>query len=505
MIKILNRIVIILFAQFLFHTAGFGNVGEAARYLEDNVVFTNLSNGISVIMLNRGYAPTLSMIISFRVGSVDEGYRSIGTAHMLEHMLFKGTDRIGTNDFKKENEILKKIEIIGERLDRLRIESSGDERIGDLEKQLKDLQREHSRYVVSSPYDRVYTANGGVGFNASTSRDRTAYYIELPAVKLELWARLESERLRNPVLREYYIERDAVMEERLMRYESRGNSNLFEKFIAVAFLAHPYRHPTIGWKSNIEHLSIKSVRGFYDAYYIPSRMTITVVGLQDTDRTLKLLEKYFGRIEKRDEPQGVHLDEPLQRGERRLEIYFESNPYLLIGWHKPTSPSRDDYVADIISGILSDGKTSRFYRSLVLEKGIAASVESWNGTPGVRYNNLFIISAVPKHPHTPDELEVAIYKEIERLRDDINRDEIERVLNRIESSMVFDLDSNSGIARSLSYYQTVLGDWGYLLEYLKTVKTISLEEIRKTIDKFFTKENRTVGILRNSALNRESH
>jgi predicted Zn-dependent peptidase len=479
----------------------FGRISDVGEYLKANVVHRTLRNGIDVLILNRGYAPALALTISFRTGSVNESYDNIGIAHMLEHMLFKGTDEIGTTDFKKEKPILDRIEETGERIDDLKRKNRDPEETERLGQELKKLQDEEQKYIISSPYSRIYSENGAVGFNASTSKDMTIYYIELPASRLELWADLESKRLRNPVFREFYIERKAVLEERLMRYETQGSGSLFEKFLAIAFMAHPYRHPVIGWRSNIENFSIKDIRDFYQRNYIPSRMTITVVGRQDVEKTFRLLDKYFGGLEPRKEPRETVIVEPAQDGERRFDLYFESNPYLIIGWHKPTFPSRTDYVFDIISSLLSDGKTSRLYKSLVIEKGIAASVDAYNGYPGFRYDNLFIITGAPKKPAGPEELERAIYNEIDMMMKDISEDDIKKVINKIESSFVFDLDNNMGIARLLSYYETNFSNWEYAVDYLKILRTITSQDIKDALKNHITEKNRTVGILRNKNAN----
>lgn len=473
-------------------------INDYAKYLQTNVVHRTMDNGINVIMLDHGYASALAMIISFRTGSVDESYDTMGVAHMLEHMLFKGTDIIGTTDFSKEKPILDKIEKIGEKINDLSMKKNNDSELQELKKRLKKLQDEQRKYIVSSPYSRIYAENGGVSFNASTSKDLTTYYIELPASKLELWASLESERLRNPVFREFYLERGAVFEERLMRYESDGQGGLFEQFQANAFIAHPYRHPVIGWKSNIKHFTIRKVRNFYYKNYIPSRMTITIIGKQNPEETFATLKHYFGKIKKRKSPPDITIKEPEQKGERRFEYVFESNPYLLIGWHKPAFPSREDYIFDIISSMLSDGNTSRLYKSLVIDKGIAASVEAYNGYPGSRYDNLFIIAAIPKNPNSPEALEEAIYNEMNKLIEDVSEEELKKVINKMESSYIFDLDTNMGIARLLSYYETNFLSWQYAVDYLKVLKTININDIKDTLKKYLIKNNRTVGILRNS-------
>ncbi len=475
--------------------AAHGAPEAGLEYLKKNVQTRTLGNGINVIALNRGYSPTLALVISFRVGSADESYRTAGAAHMLEHMLFKGTDVIGTKDYKKEKKLLDEIEAIGEALDELKLSSPADRRIPVLEKKLKKLQDDSAKYAVSSPYDRVYSEIGGVGFNASTSRDMTSYVIEVPSEKLELWAQIESERLRNPVFREYYKERNAVMEERLMRYDSKGIEGLVERFIAAAFVAHPYRHPIIGWDSVIRHMSIRDVRDFFKRYYIPSRMTITVVGKQDVDRTFALIDRYFGRMKACCEPPPLKTREPATAGERRLEYHFNANPYLLIGWNKPSFPSDVNYTCDIIAGLLSDGRTSRLYRSLVLEKRIAVSVDAWNGFPGSRYDNLFVIAAAPRAPHTAREVEDAIYEEIVKLAAEVGREEIEKVVSREESSTVLDFQSNKGIARTLNYYQTIRGDWSGILRHLDEIRLVTPERVKSVIANYFIPENRTVGVL----------
>jgi predicted Zn-dependent peptidase len=281
-----------------------------------------------------------------------------------------------------------------------------------------------------------------------------------------------------------------------MSYESHGDGSLFEQFIATAFTAHPYRHPVIGWRSNIESFSIKDLRTFYKKNYTASRMTITVVGKQNTDETFKLLGSYFDKLAKGDERQEIHIKEPEQKGERRFDLYFESNPNIIIGWHKPAFPSRTDYIFEIIENILSNGRMSRLYKSLVIEKGLAASVEAWNGFPGARYDNIFIIAAVPKYPVTAEKLEEAVYEEISKINNGLTEEELKKVLNQKESSFIFQMDNNMGIAKMFSYYQTNFGDWRYSVDYLNVLKTISIKEIKETIIKYLTKENRTVGILR---------
>lgn len=488
------------FALIVFAAAAVsaGDIADPGDYLRKNVVERKLNNGITVVMMNRGYSPIVSLHIAFRVGSADESYNTQGAAHILEHMLFKGTDKIGTKDYVKEKKLLDRIEAVGETIDQLKIQNPGNSRIAELEKELQSLQAEHSRYVVSSPYDKLYTSMGGVGFNASTSRDMTGYYIDLPSERIESWAEIEAERLRSPVFREYYRERDNVLEERLMRYASGGDGLLSETFFATAYSAHPYRHPTIGWESNIKYMSINDIRRFYNDYYIPSRMTISVVGKFDTEKTFQVIKRHFETLAVKPDPGWLKVVEPQQTGEKRVEVYFNSRPSIMIGWKKPAAPHRDDYVFDLISSVLGDGRSSRLYRSLVLEKKLASSVYTWNGSPGSRYDNMFMVYADPADGVTPEQVEAEIISEIKRMRNDVMPEELERVRNQMESSFVFMLDDNDGVARQLSYHETISGNWGYLADYMDNISGITVQDISSAIDRYITDMNRTTAILRDS-------
>lgn len=488
-----------VFAIVIF-TAGANYPAEinvAGNYLKNNVVERKLANGITVLMMNRGYSPTVALEISFRAGSVDESYDTSGAAHILEHMLFKGTEEFGTKDYASERKILNRIEAVGETIDRLKLENPGNTRIPQLEAELKSLEEQQAMYSDNSTYDMVYSVNGGVGFNAGTSKDMTSYVVQLPSDKLELWAGVESERLKKPVLREYYKERNNVYEERLT-YESNPGRVIYESLYATAFTAHPYRHPVIGWKSNVRYMSVHDVRRFYRDYYIPSRMTITVVGKIDIEKTYSIIDRYFGSMKSRPEPGGIKIIEPQQQGERRAVVRMASRPMLLIAWKKPAVPSIDDFTFDIIASALGSGDSSRLYKSLVIDRKVANNIYAWNGAPGARYDNLFGIFASPADGVTPEQLEQEIYAEIKRFREGITAGEIERVINMSESEFIFMLDDNESIAGQLGYCQTVFGDWRYLVSYIDMIKSINMDMVRAAMDKYMNDDNRTVVVLKDS-------
>ena len=454
-----------------------------------------LPNGITCLLVNRGYTPTLALIISFKVGSVDENYQTAGAAHLLEHMMFKGTRTIGTTNYEKEKKLLDAIEALGETIDTITLKNPDNVQLPSLKQQLQQLQQQANTYVVNAAYDAIYTQEGGINFNAGTSRDMTQYYIELPCEVLELWAKLESERIKEPVFRQFYTERNTVYEERLMRYESNPQNKLFEEFLGIAFLAHPYRHPTIGYTSNIPFLKLSLVRSFYFSHYTPQNMTITVVGRQDTKKTLKALQTYFGTIPPSPSHEFVAIKEA-NSSSKRLVTVADANPYLLMGWLKPTMPHYDDYVFDVIASILSDGKSSRLYKTLVLDKQLVSSVDVYNGYPGSRYDNLFIIEAVPKDSVQCDAIEEVMYQQLVDLTNTCSQQEIDAAVRRLESQLVFDIDTNLGVAKIISYYQTIAGNWRYAINYTDMIRRVTCNDIQRVIKAYFNKETASVAVLK---------
>jgi predicted Zn-dependent peptidase len=282
------------------------------------------------------------------------------------------------------------------------------------------------------------------------------------------------------------------MEERRRSYESNPDGKLYETLIADAFTAHPYRHPIIGWNSDIDHLSLAETREFLRKYYSPVNTVIALVGDIDAGEAIEMVGKYFERIEPGTPVPPNTTVEPPQQGEKRRHILFDAEPRLAIAYHKPTLPERDDYVFDLIDNILSQGRTSRLYRSLVVEQELATSVGTY-GAPGSRYPNLFVVSAVPRHPHTTREVEEAIYAELERLaREPVTAEELVQARNRLRVDQLRSLKENGGLARMLTYYQTVAGDWRYVVDYDEIVATITADEVMEAARTYFDSSRRTV-------------
>lgn len=484
------------------------NIGllfAASPSLADRVIEHKLANGLTILMVERHQTPVVSINITFAVGGINEQVGQTGLAHLYEHMAFKGTRLVGTTNYEKEKPILDELASVGTELDQRERDvaakggaATAGERaaIDSLQKRFLDLQAQASRYVVGNEMALLYQRHGGVGLNASTGKDVTRYMISLPSNRLPLWAAIESDRMANPVLREFYKERGVVMEERRLRNDDSPNGLLFETFTSTAFRAHSYGIPTIGWGSDILSLTPAATEAFFKAHYGPDQATIALVGDINPKETIALIEQTFGKIPAAPPPPPLVTVEPEQRGERRVEVEFDAEPAIVIGYHKPGLGHPDDDVFDVIDAVLSEGRTSRLHQTLVLEKRLAVSVGSDASHPGVRASNLFIFTATPLAPHTAAEVEAAVYEEIERLkREPVASKELEKVLNNLDADLIRGLRSNSGLASQLALYQAVADDWRYILTSRDKVAAVTAADVQRVATQYFTKSNRTVAVL----------
>jgi predicted Zn-dependent peptidase len=468
-----------------------------AATLEEKVVEHTMGNGMKLLMVERHTSPTVSAWIRFRVGSVDEHSDERGIAHLLEHMLFKGTTTLGTKDYAAEKPILDKIEDVAQALtaEKAKRDKADTPKIAGLEKQLAALEADAAKYVIKDEFFELYSRNGGTGYNAFTSRDGTTYLISLPSNKLELWAAIESDRLQNAVLREFYTERSVVMEERRRSYDADPENKLWETFVASSFLAHSYGQPTIGWMSDIENLTRSKAEQFFHSYYAPNNAIVAVVGDINTKDTIALVERYFSAIKSGKELPPVTAEEPKQSGERRIELIAEAEPTIIMGFHKPAINNPDDYVFDVISMILGSGRTSRFYKKLVIEKQITTDIGAFDA-PGNRYPNLFVVSANPRAPHTVKEVEEAIQAELDLLKTTpVAERDLQRILNKIEYEEARRMGTNGGLARNLTEYEATTGSWRYMTEHRGKIAKVTPADIMRVAGTYFTRENRTVGFI----------
>jgi predicted Zn-dependent peptidase len=302
-------------------------------------------------------------------------------------------------------------------------------------------------------------------------------------------------------MREFYKERDVVMEERRMRTESNPVGRLIEQFVSAAFTAHPYGVPGIGWPSDLRSFSATDAMRFFDTYYVPADMTIAVVGDVKTAEVLALADKYFGRLPNRPKPEPLRTVEPPQTAERTVVLRDPSQPVYVEGYHKPDARDPDDAVYDVISDLLSQGRTSRLYRALVRDKKIAAGAGGFGGFPGNKYPNEFLVFAFTTPGHTPEEARDGIRAELERLKgEDVSADDLKMVKTRAKADLIRGLDSNGGLAQQLAITQARYGDWRELFRQVDRIEKVSAADIRRVANATFQEGNRTVGIIESTRL-----
>ena len=472
------------------------NLPAQGAGLADRVIEHRLANGLTILLVERRQAPIVSINVTFGVGGMHELTGSTGVAHLYEHMAFKGTRTIGTKDYARERPLLEELDRLSAQIQARREAGADPSELQRLHQAFKEAQDRAGQLVVGNEMSLLYQRHGAVGLNASTGKDVTRYVVSLPANRLPLWAAIESDRMADPVLREFYKERAVVMEERRLRTDDSPNGLLYEAFAAAAFQAHPYGFPTIGWASDIQALTPAETGRFFRTYYGPANAVIGIVGDIDPKEVIALIERTFGRIPAAPAPPPVITAEPEQRGERRVEVEFDAEPIMLIGYHKPAIGHPDDFVFDVIESVLSEGVTSRLYHRVVREKRLATAIGADAGFPGAVAPNLFVISAAPLAPHTTAEVEAAVYEELDRLKSEpVSAKELEKVLNNLDANLVRALRSNGGLAGQLAYFQTVAKDWRYVLKARERIAAVTPEDIQRVARAYFVKTNRTVATL----------
>lgn len=413
--------------------------GQALRDVSE----IRLANGLKIILLENRKAPLITFQVWYRAGSRNERVGKTGLAHLLEHMMFKGTHKV-----------------------------SGDE------------------------FTRMISENGGEE-NAFTSNDFAGYYETLSADRIGISIALESDRMSNLVLREsdFKTERMVVIEERRMRTDDNPQATLLEQLESAAFQSQPYHWPVIGWVEDIERIAIEDVQAFYSQYYSPANAFIVVVGDFRKEALVPEIEKAFGAIRGLPAPARYTIQDPPQQGERRVRVERPSQTGTVIAaYHVPNLFAPDAYVLEVIKAVLSSGKSSRFYNRMVRGRGLAletsADYNMVSQDPG-----LFYVSASYLPNKTPAEVESALYEELELLKTAaVDPRELDKAKNQLEASFVFDQDSLFSLGMNLALYE-IASDWRLIGNYIPSIRSVTQEEIRRVAAKYFTPENRTVAVL----------
>ncbi|MFZ1085005.1 MAG: pitrilysin family protein [Terracidiphilus sp.] len=464
------------------------------KSFEQKITTKVLPNGLTIILCERPDAPVFSYSTFIDAGDVNDPSGQSGLAHMFEHLAFKGTSQIGTTDYAAEKLALAKVEAANDAYEAEYLKAVGrdDAKLAELKKAFLEAQKEAHKYVVPNQFTDVAERNGAEGLNAETGLDDTVYFWSMPENRLELWAWLESGRLSDVVPREFYKERDVVNEERRMRTDSNPIGRLVEQFLATAYVAHNYGRSSIGWPSEVSQINATEAMDFHKKYYVGANIVVAVVGDVKASEAMPMLEKYFSKVPGGPKPAEMTTVEPKQFAEKTVAIREQTQPFYLEGYHRPDYRSPDAEVYAAISDILSNGRVSRLYRSLVRDQQIAAEAEGFSPFPGDKYPGLFAFYAVPLPGHTPVEMRDAIHKEIDKLKAaDVTDEELAMYKTRTRADLLRGLADNQGLANSLAQYQTRYGDWRELFLQLDKVDKVTKADIRRVANEVFIPSNRT--------------
>ena len=484
------------------------SLSTAARAQRVPVVEKTLGNGLRLLLVAREGEPTVAGGWVAHVGSANERPGITGISHLFEHMMFKGTPTIGTKDPRRDLALIAEQERVREEIrleeakmrtawrrgeiDDLTKPENKTPRLQELEKQFEELVVRQREILVKEEFDRIYTNAGASGMNAFTNEDMTAYFVTVPANKLELWMWMESERLLHPVFREFYAERDVVFEERRLRTESTPLGKFEESFEAMFWESHPYGWPVVGWPSDIPAITKAQADSYYADYYAPHNITLALVGDLHPEKAARLVEKYFGRIPRGRSPvPEVTTLEVRQQAEKRMHAEAEANPQVDILWHTVAFGHRDAYPLEVLAQILST-RTGRLYKGLVLGSQLATRVSARQESR--RWAGLFHVSAEAREGHPPEELEKGIHAQIEKLqKEEVPVEELQKVKNHFAASEYRRLSSNLPILLQLLVHDG-RGDWREFNEAGPKIQSVTAADVRRVATTFLTRENRTVAI-----------
>ncbi len=455
-----------------------------------------LDNGMKFLVLERHQAPVVSFLTYADVGGANEPTGKTGVAHFLEHLAFKGTQRIGTKNYKAEKPLLDRLDNLSEQIYKANTLTTPADEASKLQAEFEKVQAEALKLVKQNEFGQIVLQAGGVGLNANTSVEATRYFYSFPSNKLELWMSLESERFLEPVFREFYKEKDVILEERRLRVDNSPIGKMVEALLDKAYTVHPYKRPTIGYEQDIRNLTRKDVQQFFDTYYVPSNITIALVGDVNPKQVKELAQAYFGRFKAKPSPPKLKAVEPKQTEVREVELKLPSQPWYLEAYHRPAITHPDNVIYGLIGSLLSDGRTSRLYSSLVEKQQLALNAQGFSGFPGDKYPNLMLFYALTAPNRTVEQVATGLRAEIEKLKTEpVSAIELERVKTQAKAGLLRSLDSNSGMAQLLMEYEVKTGSWRNLFKELERLDAVTAADVQRVAVATFKPENRTIGRL----------
>ncbi|HZI19513.1 MAG TPA: pitrilysin family protein [Pyrinomonadaceae bacterium] len=467
-----------------------------------------LDNGMRLLLVPRKGDPNIAAGWVARVGSVNERPGITGLSHLFEHMMFKGTHAVGTRDIKANLELLKEMDEVRAQLRaeeqtlirKARLGEVSDvkdpkyrsERHRQLLAKFDELNKREKSLMVKDEFDRIYTSAGATAMNAGTSHDFTVYFINVPANKLELWFWMESDRLKNPVFREFYAERDVVHEERRLRTESTPTGKFNEQFEAMFWQSSPYGWPVVGWPSDLEGITREEALDYFAVNYAPNNLTAALIGDFEPAEAVALANRYFGRLSRgpRD-PEPVRTREMPQLAEKRMVAQAETSPQARVRYHTVADGHPDSFALSVMASLMN-GRTGRLNKSLVLEQQVANSASANQNS--LKYEGYFELQGTAKPGRAPEEVERALYAEVERLqKETIPADELQKVKNQYAANTFRNISSNFGLMVQLLLRDNTRG-WETINTDPARFQAVTPEDVRRVANIYFKPENRTVGL-----------
>jgi predicted Zn-dependent peptidase len=510
------RIRIIAFISLLLALG----LGAGASAQQVKVEEFTLPNGMKFLLVPRDDQPNvIAAGWLAKVGSVNERPGITGLSHFFEHMMFKGTNTVGTKDAAKDTEYRDQQRQVHEKIlelvwtvqyDRFKKGEIDDPwnpgndtpELAELRAQLKRLMDEQAKEtIVKNEFDSIYTKQGGSGMNAFTTNDVTFYFINVPSNKFELWAWMESDRLNDSVFREFYAERDVVHEERRLRTESTPTGIFEEQFDALFWQSSPYNWPVIGWTSDLNSYTMEEAQRYFNTYYRPNNLVSVIVGDFNPAQVKPLIESYFGRLKPGETapPPVVTLEMP-QKAEARFYAECDCQPEIEVRYHSVPFNHADSFALQMLAEVLN-GRTGRLYKAMVEGKEIASSASASAGGLGgpAKYAGSFSFSGEVKGDAAPEQIEAAWYEEVAKLQNElIGEQELQKVKNRVAADAYRRLQSNFFLLLQLGYYEG-LGGWQYINEAPRKLQTVTAEDLQRVAKKYFEPTNRSVAIYKRKA------
>ncbi|MDH5744136.1 MAG: insulinase family protein [Candidatus Aminicenantes bacterium] len=478
-----------------------------------------LPNGMKILMIQKPGVPRVVCHIYYKVGSINERPGITGLAHLHEHMMFKGTQMMGVTNFAKDDPINKKIDELMDKIYREKFWNAdgGDkEMIAQWQKEYDELVKAEKQYIIKDDLWTLYMKNGGTGLNASTGNEMTGYYVTLPSNKVELQMLLESDRMLNAYFREFYSEKDVVMEERRLS-ENRPGFLFNEQVSAAFFAASPYHWSVLGWMDDLRKVTKADLVDFNKRYYVPNNAVAIYVGDLDPRNIIQMAEKYFGRIPKGVDVEPIRTYEPPQYSEKRVYGEGPAPTSLQMMFHMPQEGHPDTAPLSVLADVLGSGGgggrgrfrggggggTGRLYKILVVEKEMAVSVSARSRAQW--YVGAFQFNALPRFDKNiqPEDLEKEIWLEIENIKKDgVTPEEIQKAKNRFEAMFIRSLASMMGLARRAGGAELHRG-WRSILTDLDEMKKVTNDDIKRVAAKYFIKDNSLTAIYRRQMGSRE--